>query len=80
MNNETKTQGTNLKMNSNASFYTIGYNKDKIPVRLYFNDEYLNDRLEFAINSKTWKVYIYRSPVGKVTEDGRIWLNEESSN
>lgn len=59
--------------------YTIGYNKDNIPVRLYFNDDYLNDRLEFAINSKTWKVYIYKAPVGYVTNDGRVLLNEEKS-
>ena len=70
-----KNQGTKEKTISNS--YTIGYNKDNIPVRLYFDNGYLNDRLEFAINSKTWKVYIYKALVGYVTEDGRVLLNEE---
>lgn len=70
-----KGQGTKEKMNSIS--YTIGYNKDNIPVKLYFDNHYLNDRLEFAIDSKTWKVYIYKALVGYVTDDGRVCLNEE---
>lgn len=66
--------------NEMKNSYVIGYTKHNIPAILYFNEDYLNDRLEFSINAKTWKVYFYSVPVGYVDEEGRIQLNEESDN
>ena len=81
--NELKNQGTNVEMNSKPktqSPYHIGYitkGMNEIPVTMYFNKGYINDELEFAINSKTWKVYFFGVHVGNVNDNGSIDLNVE---
>lgn len=56
----------------------VGYDNNNVPVYLYFNDGYKNKRLEFSIDSKTWKVYFYCVAIGFVNEEGDIKLNAES--
>lgn len=81
--NESKTQGTVEKMNSKPKVqlpYHIGYitkGMNEIPVTMYFDKGYINDKLEFAINSKTWKVYFFGVHVGNVNDNGSIDLNVE---
>lgn len=74
-------QGTILKTKrkSNVNPITIGYDENNIPVQLYFDNEYINRRLEISINAKTWKAYFYGVAIGRVNDDGRIELNEESN-
>ena len=77
--NELKNQGTNEEMNSKPkeeSSYHIGYT-NRIPVTLYFDRGYINSKIEFAIDRKTWKVYFFGVYIGDVNDDGRIHLNVE---
>ena len=74
-----KTQGTIEKMNSKPEeqiSYHIGYT-NKVPVTLYFDRGYINNKIEFAINRKTWKVYFFGVYIGDVGDDGRLHLNAE---
>ena len=76
-----ESQGTILKTKrkSNVNPITIGYDENNVPAQLYFDNGYINRRLELSINAKTWKVYFYGVVIGKVNDDGRIELNEESN-
>ena len=78
--NELKTQGTNIEMNSKPlktqSSYHIGYTNE-IPVTMYFDRGYINNKIEFAIDRKTWKVYFFGVYVGDIGDDGRLNLNVE---
>lgn len=74
-------RGTILKTKrkSNVNPITIGYDNNNVPAQLYFDNGYINNRLEISINAKTWKVYFYGVVIGKVNDDGRIELNAESN-
>ena len=77
--NELKTQGTNEEMNSKPKVqlpYHIGYTNE-IPVTMYFDRGYINKKIEFAIDRRTWKVYFFGVYVGDICDDGSLHLNVE---
>lgn len=65
-------------MNSKSVY--IGNDKNNVPVMLYSDDGYINDRVELSIDSKTWKVYFYGVNIGVIDEEGAIDLYDEESN
>ena len=74
-------QGTILKMKRKLDIHstTIGYDNNEVPIKLYLDNGYINNRLEISIDARTWKVYFYGVVIGRVDNDGGIELNEESS-
>ncbi len=53
---------------------TVGYDDNKIPIKIYLDDGYRNYNLEIAVNSKDWKVYFYGVPIGYVDDEGSVCI------
>ena len=55
----------------------LGEDSNHIPIILYFNNDYINTKVQFSIDRNSWNVYFYGVNVGYVDDHGNVIIHDQ---